>query len=73
MFPKAFLIVARYRDLARLQLEALQSASIENKGVTIREHTCSLQFPFGDDVSVLHPLRSSVGVSALRGTEAQPV
>ena len=37
--------------------------AIESKHVINRELWVALQFPFGDDVSALHPLRSSVGFS----------
>jgi hypothetical protein len=49
-------------NLGRLQMETLKSGFVENKGVPACKRIGTLQFPIGDDVSVLHPLRSSVEV-----------
>jgi hypothetical protein len=49
-------------NLGRLQMETPESDSIENKGVTACKRISALQFPIGDDVSALNPLRSSVEV-----------
>ena len=47
-------------NFGRLQMETLESGFVENKGVPARKRIGALQFPIGDDVSALHPLRSSV-------------
>jgi len=52
-------------NLGRLQMETLESGFIENKGVPACKRIGTSQFPIGDDVSALHPLRSSVGISAV--------
>jgi hypothetical protein len=49
-------------NLTRLQTETPLSFTTENKRVTVCEQIRIPQFPSGDDVSGLHPLRSSVGV-----------
>ena len=41
-------------------METLESGFIENKGVPACKQIGASQFPIGDDVSALHPLRSSV-------------
>lgn len=46
-------------------METLESGFIENKGVPACKQIGASQFPIGDDVSALHPLRSSVEVLAL--------
>jgi hypothetical protein len=59
-------------NLGRLQMETLESDSIENKGVPACKRIGALQFPIGDDVSYFHPLRSSVVLCrAARSKEAQ--
>jgi hypothetical protein len=50
-------------NLGRLQMETLESGFVENKGVPACKRASALQFPIGDDVSALHPLRSSVELS----------
>jgi len=49
-------------SLGRLQMETLESGFVENKGVPACKRIGTLQFPIGDDVSIFHPLRSSVEV-----------
>jgi hypothetical protein len=49
-------------NLGRLQMETLESGFVENKGVPACKRIGASQFPIGDDVSALHPLRSSVEV-----------
>ncbi len=49
-------------NLGRLQMEPLESGFVENKGVPACKRIGASQFPIGDDVSTLHPLRSSVEV-----------
>jgi hypothetical protein len=44
-------------------METLESGFVENKGFLACKRTGTLQFPIGDDVSALHPLRSSVELS----------
>jgi len=46
-------------------METPNGPYIENKGVPRCKQIRTLQFPTGDDVSALHPLRSSVGVLVL--------
>jgi len=41
-------------------METPESGFFENKGVPERKRIGAPQFPIGDDVSALHPLRSSV-------------
>jgi hypothetical protein len=43
-------------------METLESGFVENKGVPACKRIGTLQFPIGDDVSALQPLRSSVGL-----------
>jgi hypothetical protein len=59
---KTLSIVVNPGNLGRLQMETLESDSIENKGVPACKRIGTLQFPIGDDVSYFHPLRSSVEV-----------
>jgi hypothetical protein len=40
-------------NLARLQTETPKSTGIENKGVPTRKQNAVLQFPSGDDVSII--------------------
>jgi hypothetical protein len=41
-------------------METPESGFVENKGVPACKRIGASQFPFGDDVSYVHPLRSSV-------------
>jgi hypothetical protein len=47
-------------------METAESGFVENKGVPKRKRIGAPQFPIGDDVSALHPLRSSVEVFAVK-------
>jgi hypothetical protein len=51
---------AKPGNLGRLQMETQESGFVENKGVPACKRIVASQFPIGDDVSALHPLRSSV-------------
>jgi hypothetical protein len=46
-------------------METPESGFVENKGVRACKRIGAPQFPIGDDVSALHPLRSSVEVFAM--------
>ncbi len=65
LFARRFFIVVSRPGLTRLQTETPESTCVENKDVPICKQNALLQFPFGDDVSALHPLRSSVKVRPL--------
>jgi hypothetical protein len=46
-------------------METPESGFVENKGVPACKRIGTLQFPIGDDVSALYPLRSSVELFAM--------
>jgi hypothetical protein len=47
-------------------METLESRFVENKGVPACKRTGASQFPIGDDLSALHPLRSSAALFAMK-------